>query len=65
MMVHATSGLGAVAIETALPFACGLHYCALWWEQENARRQLNAFGKIPEIILRRPGTAARPARRTL
>jgi len=65
MMVHATSGLAAQTIETALPFACGLHYCALWWEQENARRQLNALGKIPEIILRRPGSSISPAQRTL
>ena len=61
MMVHEISGEPLGKIDAQLPFACGLHFVALWWLRENARRQLNAFGKVPVIRLLRPGPAAGPA----
>jgi len=66
MMVHAMSGLALGEIHTRLPFAAGLHWQGLWWERENARRQLAAiFAPIPVIRLLRPGVTDRPAARVL
>lgn len=67
MMVAEISRHAPGDITTLLPYAHGLHYQALWWLRENARRQLAAvWGRIPEIRLFRFGSAAaHPARATL
>lgn len=57
MMIHAVSGATLGEIDR-MPFAAGLHWCALWWQAENARRQLAAFSKVPEIRLLRRGASA-------
>jgi hypothetical protein len=55
MMVASITHQSAAEITTAMPYAHGLHFCALWWMEFDARRRMSSLGECPGIVLRVPG----------
>lgn len=49
MAVHAISGADDDKIWEKMPYAIGLQYHAIWWEQYNNQRHMHAMGKVADI----------------
>jgi len=58
MMVASITHLSAAEITREMPYAHGLHFCALWWMEFDARRRMSSLGECPGIVLRIAGSSS-------